>query len=256
MSSNLERIQKESVRRLAVAKLGHAFQLGQSLHDDMHLWWREANARTEWVLSEDRRSLEFVIDVPKPPVEHWEMRANDVVQNLRVALDALTRSVASEFVGPGKKSDVAFPTATTEKSWLAWKGHKVLPAEVVERYRSIQPFVTRRIDLDGLRRASNLGKHDFVVTASCQPATLSFEGTATVDGIATDDDAAAVRAELVEPQIRGGRQVIFRITYPREILDHSTAPVDYALSVWLTMPAFVAPAGWTWIVSPSGDFAG
>lgn len=155
-------------------------QLGQALHDDLHRWWAEADPKTEWVVSDDRRPADFVIDVPMPPVDQWQMRANDVVQNLRGALDALTRHAAVEFAGPSKKIDIGSPAAMTGESWGYWKGHRYLTGDVANRFRSIQPFETRRLELHGLREVSNLEKHEFNVSASCQPAEPGVDKSESV----------------------------------------------------------------------------
>lgn len=245
MSSNLDRVAKLAVRKIAVSHLAHALRLAQTLHDDMHAWWAAAGAQTEWVLSDDRLSMDLVIDVPAPPVEDWRLRANDVIQNLRTALDALARNIAVEFVGLGRKSDISFPTAMTKNTWDEWKGHRVkLPTEVVERFRTIQPYVTQRVDLDGLRRISNLSKHEFTVTASLQPQMLDLAGTTTLEGVGTDADAAQVTVEMVDPVFSGGRQTVLRARFPRPVVSHTDDSAGYALTVWLTVPSFTFPADW------------
>lgn len=245
MGSNLDRLAKPAVRKTPVSHLGHALRLAQALYDDMHGWWATAGARTEWVLSDDHLTMDLVIDVPAPPVEEWRLRANDVIQNLRTSLDALARSIAIEFVGPGRKSDIAFPTAMTETAWDEWKGHRAkLPTEVYERFRAIQPFVTQRVGIDGLRRVSNLGKHEFVVTASLQPRMFDIASTTTLEGIATDADASQISVTMVDPVISGGQQTVLRITFPRPVISHETTSSEYALTAWLTVPSFTFPPDW------------
>ncbi len=244
MTTGLKRLENPAVRRVAILRLAHALDLGQKLHDDMHEWWASANPRAEWIVSDDGRAQEFVINVPQPPVERWQLRANDVVQNLRSSLDALARHAAVEFVGGGRKSDVGFPSALTEEVWTQWRGHNVFPPDVIERFRMFQPLVTRRVELDGLRRVSNLEKHDFTVTASCQPSELSANGHVTLEGILSEADLESVRLEMVDPVIRGGRQTVLRIHYPQPIVEQTGEPTEYALSVWLTVPSFTFPDGW------------
>lgn len=245
MSSSLARLAGLTVRKTAVSHLAHAQRLAQALYDDMQTWWAAAGAQTEWVLSDDRLSLDLVIDVPAPPVEDWHLRANDVIQNLRTALDALARSIAVEFVGLGKKSDISFPTAMTEKIWDEWKGHRVkLPPEVFERFRAIQPFVTQRVGMDGLRRVSNLNKHEFTVTPSLQPQLLDLAGTTMLEGVATEEDTAQITVEMVDPVLSGGRQTVLRARFPRPVVSHTDDSVSYALTVWLTVPSFTFPADW------------
>lgn len=245
MGSDLDRLGKLTVRKTADSHLRHAFQLAQSLYDDMHGWWAAAGAETEWVLSDDRLTINLVMDVPAPPTDEWHLRANDVIQNLRTALDALARSIAVEFAGLGRKSDIPFPTAATEEDWLKWKGHQAkLPPEVVERFRSIQPFVTARIGLDGLRRVSNLGKHKFTVTASFQPSELDIAGHTRLEGIVDDDEVRQIKTEMVDPVLAGGRQTILRTTFPRPVISHEDLEVKYAVTVWLTVPSFTFPPDW------------
>lgn len=195
-------------------------------------------------MSGDRRSVDYVIDVPMPPVDQWQMRANDVVQNLRGALDALTRHAAVEFAGAGKKIDIGFPASMTEESWGHWKGHKYLTGDAANRFRAIQPFETRRLELHGLRVVSNLEKHEFNVRASCQPAELSIDHSTTVDGVWTKADEQATTVTMLDSTIRGGRQSLLRITYPRPIVELTAEPAEYSLSIWLTVPRFVPPPGW------------
>jgi len=210
----------------------------------MHQWWAEADATTAWVVSDNRLSVDFVVDMPMPPVDKWQMRANDVVQNLRGALDALTRHAAVEFAGPGKKIDIGFPASMTEESWGHWKGHRYLTGDVAKRFRAIQPFETHRLELYGLREVSNLEKHEFNVSASCQPSELSIEHSATVDGVWMKADEHSTTATMLDSTIRGGRQSILRITYPRPIVEFTAEPAEYSLAIWLTVPRFVPPAGW------------
>lgn len=244
MSSDVKRLQKPAVRKIATARWQYAMNLAQSLHDDMHTWWADAEPKTDWVVSDDRLSVEFVVDVPMPPVELWQMRANDVVQNLRDSLTALSVHAAREFAAPGTKIDITFPASMTEEGWDHWKGHKYLPTEVANRFRAIQPFQTRRLDLHGLREVSNLEKHEFIVAASCQPSEIRLEHAITVEGEWTDADEAATKFELLDATIHGGRQSVLRIAFPRPITRFSAEPGEYSLAVWLTVPRFVPPAGW------------
>jgi len=101
-----------------MARFKHPSVLGQKLCDDMHAWWRAAGIEAEWVFGADKQSTEFVINMPKPPVEEWQLRAKDVIHNLRESLDALARNAAHEFVG-GLGATSPFPPRSPKSSRTA-----------------------------------------------------------------------------------------------------------------------------------------
>lgn len=248
MSNDLQRLEKKSVREIPTKRLVHAMNSGQALHDDMHAWWAETDQKPRWVLSEDGRVLELVVNLPDmPPVDTWHLRANDIAQNLRGVMDAVARYAAMEFVGRTSKSKIKFPTAMleTDVEWQQWKGHKVFPTDVVERFRQIQPFATRRLTLDGLRRFSNSEKHDFEVTASFLGSSAKIP-----------HEVIPTSCEFPDAEIRNGQQTVLRVTYPQPVEAPELGHDDYAFSVWLRVAKWTPPLGWESEAGPDTEADG
>lgn len=250
MDPYLQRLEDSRLRATAVSLLKDATEKGTALHAEMHEWWAASQRAAEWVLSDDRHGIELVVRAPAPPIAKWHLRATDTVHGLRKSLDALAQAVAREFV-PG--TSLAFRTSIEQADWDKWSGRLILPPSVLERFREVQPFVTGRLDLDGLRRVDNLEKHEFVIRPSFLPAEVSENPTVRLAGLFGAAELTRGTLALEEVELTGEPVVIARQTYPRRIAAFNPHVTDYALSVWLTTPTPVLPPPWQTESTPTTD---
>lgn len=212
-----------SLRKAATGKLAHAFKLAKALRSDMDEWWATSPVSLAQELHADDKTIDLVMHTsPMPPVEDWYNRMSDVLQNFRNALNRLTNSIGYKFTKPAKPGDGNFPIHNAEIGWQNWlKQHPEFPADIADRFRAFEPFVSGRPFLLALRDSNNLEKHDVGFAVSVMLTDFKMGGTFTVEGL-WNDDRLGDKLNLIAGEsldIVSERQVLGTIEMPTRVLE-------------------------------------
>ena len=212
-----------ALRKAATGKLTHAFSLAKKLRTDMDAWWATGPVSLVQELRADGKTVDIVMrTTPMPPEEDWYNRMGDVLQNFRNALNRLTNSVGYEFTKPAKPGDGNFPIHNAEIGWQNWlRQHPEFPADITDRFRAFEPFVSGRPFLLALRDSNNLEKHDVGFTVSVMLTDLKIGGTFKVEGQWNGDHLGdqlnLIAGETLD--IVSERQVLGTIEMPTRVLE-------------------------------------
>lgn len=223
MTADLSGLADPAFRAAANKKLRRAGKLRDELFARTHSWWESAPVALGTELLPDERTVELIMSVsPMPQVDDWWDHANDVLQNLRNALDRFHHAVCVRSNEPGWDGRVYFPITKDAKSWQQWtKQHGFLSPDLHRRYFAFQPWRSGRPMLRDLARITNLEKHAAGVKASISLTAMEMRGTTTLEGLWDDDnlgsvltlDAGETNAIVAE------RQVLGTIRYNTRVID-------------------------------------
>lgn len=212
-----------ALRKAATGKLAHAFSLAKTLRTDMDDWWAAGPVSLVQELRADGKTVDIVMrTAPMPPAEDWYNRMGDVLQNFPNALNRLTNSVGYEFTKPAKPGDGNFPIHNAEIGWQNWlRQHPEFPADIADRFRAFEPFVSGRPFLLALRDSNNLEKHDVGFTLLVMLTDLKMGGTFEVEGQWNDDHLGdqlnLIAGETLD--IVSEHQVLGTIEMPTRVLE-------------------------------------
>jgi hypothetical protein len=145
--------------------------LSAETYQDFVAWSQSGSPHTRAEFSADRKTVLLRAALPaEPPIDDWALRYGDAVHNFRSALDGLAWEVAHlDGARPRRNASrkLYFPMARTESRWdeLVHTTLASIPNDVLERIRSVQPFMAsdprafalpllHELDLDDKHRAA------------------------------------------------------------------------------------------------------
>lgn len=227
-----------AVREAATGKLAHAISLANTLRVDMDAWWNTGPVALSVELRDDERTVDFVMTTsPMPPLDDWQNRASDVLQNLRNSLNRLTNTVCRLCLGNGKPADTSYPIHKAQEGWEQWlRKHPELPPDIAQRFLDFEPFVSGRPYLLDLSAANNSEKHDAGFSVSVTLTEMKLGGLFTVEGLWKDDHLEE-GVQLLGGQtldITNSRQVIGTVKMPTRILEFQYEASDVESQFTLT----------------------
>lgn len=130
-------------------KLVRANRQAGTLWQGFNEWLASVSPQTRAEFSDGGRRAVLLANLPsEPPTEEWALQYADAVHNFRAALDGLAWEVA-HLDGARPSASAArslyFPMARSAEQWDATvkKSLKSVPRDVLERIRSVQPFMAR-----------------------------------------------------------------------------------------------------------------
>lgn len=211
------------LRQAAVGKLEHARRLAQTLRVDMDAWWSTGPVTLRRELRADGQTVDVIMQTsPMPESEDWYNRMGDVLYNLRTALNRLTNAVGYAHTKPAKPGDGNFPIHDAEIGWQNWaKKHPEFPAEIADRFRAFEPFISGRPFLLALRDSNNLEKHDIGFSVSVTLTEFRTGGLMKVEGL-WNDDHLGDRLNLIAGEtldVVSESQILATIEMPTRVLD-------------------------------------
>lgn len=145
--------------------------------------WSAAETLLARAHQADPHTVEFRLVVRRePPIEEWSLILGDALHNLRAAFDNVVWALAT--IGgatPLQPKQVAFPLTRNEKDWTQRvRSLESIPADLLERLRSLQPWVDG-VDVDesllGLLHSFDIiDKHRGLIASSLHFKRLLISG--------------------------------------------------------------------------------
>lgn len=139
----------EDIASTPMLKLVRANRQAGTLWQDFSAWLTSESPQTRAEYSDGGRQVLLRANLPsEPPIDEWALQYGDAVHNYRAALDGLAWEVA-HLDGAKPTSSAAgsiyFPLAKSDERWkdIAAKTLRSVPPDVLERIRSVQPFMAR-----------------------------------------------------------------------------------------------------------------
>jgi hypothetical protein len=224
----------------ALAKIGRSRRHTHDLLGAIAQWTTSLNVQQDVEIAADRLSWILRLDCePGPPLREWALIAGDAIHNARAALDVAVYELGNgdTLTSPQQKA-VAFPIVTDADEWpKAAKRLSMLPADLLERIRMVQPFQRPEAErtkdvLPDLHTLDIADKHRLPLTAVARPASLEhafmieFEDNAKTEGppdVTFYEPELAPRAVLLE-----GRSV--------DRIEQVNGRVDLSFTVCIDVP--------------------
>lgn len=146
-------------------------------------WERASELHLLPVVSHDRTSIEFRLRMSSPPpLERWSLLIGEALHSLRSAMDGLAFQLTHlDGKSPDSPTKVYFPVANTSSQWRDKAKHlNSMPPEVLERIRTLQPFMADPAEtslLSAIHELDLIPKHRRLLRATTRvmPTDLGIE---------------------------------------------------------------------------------
>ena len=225
--------------RGALAKIGRAQQHHHELLGVFNAWGIASPIGEQVVaIAEDRLSWSLRLgEVPEPPLATWALIAGDAIHNLRSALDVAVFELAdAKSLKPKEQQRVALPVVGDPNQWAApAKRLAVLPADLVERIASLQPFQRPEAEraTDGLALLHTLDiadKHRLPLTASVI-TNGQVEHSFLVEYEVEPDPSVEPDVTVHEPVLASGAMLVEQRTTERVAKVSGSVTLKFELSL-------------------------